>query len=134
MTIRARRVWFALIVIMSAVNLAVFGSAALNLDWVLSGVAHGQYESLPAAWRVGYLALSILMVVQVSLARRLLERGGAWSPASAVGSMLLVLFYVLSTVLYAISPTNDERWNAIPAVALMVAFFMLRGPEDKQSV
>jgi len=125
-------VWFALVVVMSAANFVLYASAAVNLQWVMSRVAHGQFESLPASWRIGFLVLSIVMIAQVPLALRLLERGGTWSGPSAVASMLLVLLYVVSTVLYAISPTNDGRWNAIPAAVLMVALFMLRGPEDEK--
>lgn len=126
-------VWFALIVVMSAANLVLVGSAALDLDWVMSRVASGQYDSLPVGLRIAYLLASILMVVQVVLAWKLLERDGAWSPASAIGSMLLVLLYVVSTVLNAISPSDDERWNALPAAVLMVSFFMLRGSAERES-
>ena len=127
-----RLLWFALIVVMSAVNLVVLASAALNLDWVASRIANGQYESLPPAWRIACLVGAIVTVAQVALAWQLLERGGAWSPVSAVVSMLLVLLYVFSTVLSAISPSNDSRWNAVPAAVLMVGFFMLRGPAERQ--
>jgi len=127
-TPRLRTMWFVLIVAASAWNLVLVGSAALDLPWVVSRVASGQYESLPIGLRIFYLVFSIVMVAQVLLARRLLDRGGAWSGLSATASILLVIVYAISTVLNAISPTNDERWNAIPALVLMVAFFMLRGP------
>ena len=120
--------WFVLIVVASAWNLVLVGSAALDLPWVMSRVASGQYESLPTALRIVYLVFAVVMVAQVYVARALLERGGAWSGPSATASILLVIVYAISTVLNAISPTNDERWNAIPALALMVSFFMLRGP------
>ena len=120
--------WFVLIVVASAWNLVLVGSAALDLPWVMSRVASGQYESLPTALRIVYLVFAVVMVAQVYLARALLERGGAWAGPSATASILLVIVYAISTVLNAISPTNDERWNAIPALALMVSFFMLRGP------
>ena len=120
--------WFALIAVASALNLLLVGSAALNLEWVMGRVASGQFDSLPFALRVVYLGFSVLMVAQTYLAWQLLQRGGAWSRFSAVSSMLLVILYVLSTVINAISPTADERWNAIPAAVLMVSFFMLRGP------
>lgn len=128
MTVKLRLLWFSLIVVMSAVNLVVLSSAALGLDWVTSRIVNGEYETLPTEWRVACFVAAVLMVAQVVLAWRLLVRGGAWSPASAVVSMLLVLLYVLSTVLSAISPSNDARWNAVPAAVLMVSFFMLRGP------
>lgn len=128
-----RLLWFALIVVMSAVNFVVLASGALNLEWVTSRIANGEYESLPTEWRLACLVGAALMIAQVALAWQLLERGGAWSPVSAVVSMLLVLLYVVSTVLSAISPSDDSRWNAVPAAVLMVSFFMLRGPAERAS-
>lgn len=129
-----RLLWFALIVVMSAVNFVILAAGALNLDWVASRIANGEFDSLPGGWRVACLLGAALMIAQVALAWQLLERGGAWSPVSAVLSMLLVLVYVVSTVLSAISPSGDARWNAIPAAVLMVSFFMLRGPAERPSV
>ncbi len=128
MTVKLRLLWFALIAVMSTVNFVVLASGALNLEWVVPRIANGQFDSLPPEWRVACLLFAVLMVAQVVLAWQLLVRGGAWSPVSAVVSMLLVLLYVFSTVLSAISPSNDSRWNAIPAAVLMVSFFMLRAP------
>ena len=71
-----RVIWFALIAVMSAVNLVLFGSAALNLDWVLSRIGSGQYDSLPVLLRLLYLAFAVITIAQVPLAWRLLERGG----------------------------------------------------------
>ena len=129
-----RVIWFTLVAVMSAINLVLFGAAALNLDWVLSRIGSGQYDSLPVLLRLLYLTFAVITIAQVRLAWRLLDRGGAWSHASAVASMLLVLAYVVSTVLNAISRSNDARWFAIPAFVLMLSFFMLRAPEDKPSV
>ena len=78
--------WFVLIVVASAWNLVLVGSAALDLPWVVSRVASGQYESLPTALRIVYLVFAVVMVAQVYLARALLERGGAWSGPSATAS------------------------------------------------
>lgn len=131
MTPRLRLVWFGLIVLASALYFLLLASAALDLGWALPRVMNGQYESLPWTLRLAFLGAAALMIAQVVFARRLLEHGGAWSGPSAVASMLLVLLYVLSTVLSAISPSGDSRWNAIPAFALMLSFFMLRAPEER---
>lgn len=128
MSPRLRTMWFVLIVVASVWLFVLASSAALNLSWVMTRVASGQYESLPTGLRVAYLAFAAVAFAQVILARRLLDRGGAWSHPSAVASMVLVIVYAISTVLNAVSSTNDERWNAVPALALMVSFFMLRGP------
>lgn len=117
---------------MSAVNLILSVCAALDLDWAAARVASGQYDALPAAFRVAYLALAVITVGQVVLAWRLLERGGTWSTASARASMLLVILYVVMTVISAISPSNDVRWTALPTFVLMVSFFMLHGAEVKR--
>jgi len=133
MTFRVRLIWFTLILAASLFNVVLAVSAALDLSWAADRVASGQYESLPGALRLGYLVFSVISVAQVVLAFRLLERGGAWSPASARASFALVLLYVVSTVISAISPSDDVRWTALPAFVLMVSFFMLRGPELKSN-
>lgn len=133
MSVRLRLLWFGLIVVMSGFYLLLSISAALDLDWAAARVAGGQYDSLPDLLRVFYLALAVISVGQVVLARGLIEHGGTWSPASARASMLLVILYVVLTVLSAISPSNDVRWTALPAFVLVVSLFMLHGPEVRSS-
>jgi len=71
--------WFVLIVVASAWNLVLVGSAALDLPWVMSRVASGQYESLPTALRIVYLVFAVVMV---ALVVAIWPRGGSADDSS----------------------------------------------------
>jgi len=115
----------AVITLASAVNLVLVGSAALGMTWVLPRVARGQLSSMPPGVRTLYAGLALLMVVQVVLAWRAALRPEA--PRGAVRALLWTLSatYLASSLLNALSRSPDERWNALPALALAGAFLVL---------
>lgn len=103
-------------------NFAVVISVVLNLDWVLTRAAGGQYESFPAWLRIMYLGIAVGTLV---IARILVSLYGEEREAkqSSVARGIGWLF-VLSTIAQLISTSPDERWNAIPASLIAVAFLV----------
>jgi len=123
---RSSRVALAIIISAASVlNLVLVGSAALGMTWVLPRVAGGGFTSLPPVLRGVYGAFALLMVAQTALAWRLATRSDAprgWLRSSA---LVLTIIYLVSAALNALSPSPTERWNAVPATALAVAFLLL---------
>jgi len=104
-----------------AINVAILVSVSLDLDWVRTRAAGGQFDEFPVAIRVIYLAMAIgtllLMRFLVTL------YGDATVRQQKVAKWFGVLF-LLSTFTQLISRSPDERWNAIPAVIIASTFFL----------
>lgn len=101
-------------------NFIILFSVSLNLDWVHTRAAGGQFDDFPIAIRVIYLVMAIatlfLMRFLVRLERaEVSERGGK-------GAKWLGILFVLSTFTQLISRSADERFNAIPAAIIAFAF------------
>lgn len=104
-------------------NIALLVSVTLDLEWAHTRAAGGGFDSFPVALRVIYLAMAVFMawllrVLWNHRTRPLDARGGR------IARWVGVLF-VLSTATQLISRSADERWNAIPAAILALAFFAL---------
>jgi len=104
-----------------AVNVAILVSVALDLDWVRSRAAGGQFDEFPVAIRVIYLAMALgtLLLMRFFV----ILYGDATFRQRKVAKWLGVLF-LLSTFTQLISRSPDERLNAIPAILIALGFFL----------
>ena len=106
-------------------NFIILASVFLNLDWVRTRAAGGQFEEFPMAIRIIYFAMAI---GTISLMRFLwILRSDATNRKRRVAKVLGFLF-LLSTFTQLISRSPDERLNAIPAIIIALAFFQASRP------
>lgn len=104
-------------------NCVILFSVVLNLDWVRTRAAGGQFDDFPIVLRIIYFAMFIFMITLMiwlweNRNRFLSQRGIKFA------KFLGVLFSI-STLTQLISRSPDERWNAIPAIILAITFFKL---------
>lgn len=104
-------------------NAALLISVALNLDWAKIRAAGGQFDSFPLTLRILYFATAIGMVFLMRFLWRYHE--SPLSGASLRVARLLAYLFVLSTLTQLISRSPAERFNAIPALIISLAFFLL---------
>lgn len=104
-------------------NFVILLSVTLNLDWVRTRAAGGQYETFPLALRVLYLIMAAFMI---ALAIWLWDhRGGELDSGSKRLARIMALTFLLSTFFQLISRSPDERWNAVPAIIICFTFYRL---------
>ncbi|MBU3692651.1 MAG: hypothetical protein FGM47_03935 [Candidatus Nanopelagicaceae bacterium] len=113
---------FASIVSLSY-NAVVLFSVFLNLDWVHSRAAGGQFNSFPTLIRIIYLFMGFLTMALLFWLFKF-YKGISSLKNSRFVSFLKYLFG-FSTFMQLISRSTDERWNAIPAFILALTFFNL---------
>ena len=101
-------------------NFIVISSVTLNLDWVRTRAAGGQFDTFPTALRILYFVMALLTLF---LARWLWnQRNGVSTERNQKIARLLAILFTVSTCLQLISRSNDERWNALPAIILAITF------------
>ena len=104
-------------------NFIVISSVTLNLDWVRTRAAGGQFDTFPTALRILYFFMALLTLF---LARWLWnQRNGVSTERNQKIARLLAILFTVSTCLQLISRSSDERWNAIPAIILAITFWRL---------
>ena len=104
-------------------NSAIVFSVVLNLDWVRTRAAGGQFTDFPLWLRTIYLGMTFLMAFILKKlwdysSAKLIQR--QISTARAIG-----LLFAISTVFQLISRSLDERWNAIPAAIIAYSFLRI---------
>ncbi|TSD53041.1 hypothetical protein [Aeromicrobium piscarium] len=120
----------------AATGVALVMLAALALLQVLAAAGRpvgrflwsGEYRILPRRLR---LASAASVLVYVAIAVVLLSRGralpGGESAAVVILTWVVVVFFVLSVPLNAISRSPAERWTMAPASALLAASAIILG-------
>lgn len=106
-------------------NLYLVLGAALNVESILPRVAGGSFESLPFGLRFMYGIQTLLVVFQFFFLARLYDRNGAWSKNSYLITRIFLVLSAVSAVVNSVSRSPLERWNAIAAVVIAVAFYVL---------
>lgn len=109
-------------------NLVLLVSVSLNLDWVRTRAAGGQFDEFPISLRIVYLVMAIAMLYLMRFVWRL-QRQEVSERARKASKWLGILF-VLSTLTQLISRSPDERFNAIPAAIIAIAFFLAARKPD----
>ena len=104
-------------------NTVLLLSVTLNLDWAKPRAAGGEFDSFPIALRIIYLGMAIGMIFLMRFLWR--HRRYPLSRSGLRAARLLGYLFALSTVTQLISRSPEERFNAIPAVIISLAFFSL---------
>lgn len=104
-------------------NILILVSVALNLDWVRTRAAGGQFETFPGTFRILYALMALLMIYLMALLWH--HRNGLTNDKDAKMAKLIGFTFVVSAFLQLLSKSTDEQWNAIPAIILAFTFFKL---------
>lgn len=102
-------------------NIAVLLSVSLDLDWVRTRAAGGQFDSFPVLLRILYLLMALFMVY-------LSHFIFVFEKLSFQGRRLARIFgyiFLLSTFTQLISRSVDERFNAFPAAIIAVTLIAI---------
>ena len=111
-------------------NAVILFSVTLNLDWVRTRAAGGQYETFPIGIRFVDFLMGIFMLFLIAMLWRHRE-----SPMDEKGSMVTRIIgytFFISMFFQIASRSMDERWNAIPAGILAVTFIALSRLESNR--
>jgi hypothetical protein len=112
-------------------NIFLLVGVALNLGFVHTRAAGGQFTDFPTAIRVLYLLQLALVMYQAWIFTRIFHSVQIrlkWAPKFFV---LLGFFGIL---LNAASRSSNERWNVIPAAVITWAFWYYGVRREKSAV
>ncbi|MFM8366981.1 MAG: hypothetical protein ACKN90_05855 [Candidatus Nanopelagicaceae bacterium] len=111
-------------------NVAILFSVTLNLDWVRTRAAGGQYETFPIGIRFVDFLMGIFMLFLIAMLWNRREK-----PMDEKGPMVTRIIgytFFISMFFQIASRSMDERWNAIPAGILAVTFIALSRRESNR--
>ncbi len=106
-------------------TLYLTASVALNSLSVAPRVAGGELHSFSAALRFTYAVQALVVLFQLFFLVQLFKRSGVWSGTSYLLARIFLILFGLSAAVNLISRNPLERWNAIPAIAIAYAYFVL---------
>lgn len=95
-------------------NTIVLVGVALNQEWVRTRAAGGGFTDFPAPIRLTYALQVLVMIFLLWFLTR----------ASRLWSWILCGTFMVSMVVQLISHSPNERWNAIPALLIALAFYV----------
>lgn len=104
-------------------NFAILLSVTLDMEWVRTRAAGGQYDKFPVIIRVIYFLMSSFMLTLVFWLWD--HRNRVLNEPSKRLAKIFSLTFAISTLFQLASRSADERWNAIPASILAITFWML---------
>jgi len=115
-----RRLVLVAVELCLAWSVVLTGLAAIGNSWVLDRVSGGFYavSVMPGWLRLVYGVMALLCVVVMWLEFRFYART-ATVGQRRIGRLVVVLFLV-STLVNALSQSPPERWNALPAAVVML--------------
>ena len=111
-------------------NAAILFSVTLNLDWVRTRAAGGQYETFPIGIRFVDFLMGIFMLFLIAMLWNHREK-----PMDEKGPMVTRIIgytFFISMFFQIASRSMDERWNAVPAGILAVTFIALSRRESNR--
>ncbi|MBC7463643.1 MAG: hypothetical protein H7227_05235 [Actinobacteria bacterium] len=106
-------------------NLYLVAGATLNIEAILPRVAGGGFESMPTGLRFIYGVQTLLVGFQFFFLARLYYRNGAWSKNSYLITRIFLALSAVGALVNAVSRSHLERWNAISAAVIAIAFYVL---------
>jgi hypothetical protein len=122
------RILIPLSLISLVYNVAILVSVALNLDWVRTRAAGGQFTDFPFGIRVLDLIIALFMLFLMALLWNHKDK-----PMDSKGPMITRLIgytFFISAFFQTISRSSNERWNAIPALILAITFLAISKREQ----
>ena len=125
---KALKVLIPLSLISLIYNAVILFSVTLNLDWVRTRAAGGQYKTFPIGIRFVDFLMGIFMLFLFSM---------LWSyrdkPMDDKGPLVTRIIgytFFVSMFFQIASRSSDERWNAIPAAILAITFIAISRREQ----
>jgi hypothetical protein len=109
-------------------NIIILGSVVLNLGWVRTRAAGGQFKTFPIGIRFLDFIMAIFMVFLIGLLWN--HRVNKMSGKGPFIARLIGYNFIVSTFFQLISRSPDERWNAIPAIILAITFILIAKREQ----
>ena len=109
-------------------NIAILLSVTLNLDWVRTRAAGGQFKEFPIGIRVLDFIFALFMLFLMALLWNHKDK-----PMDSKGPMIARLIgytFFISAFFQTISRSSNERWNAIPALILAITFLTISKREQ----
>jgi hypothetical protein len=97
-------------------NLFLVIGVIANQSYALTRAAGGQFDTFPSAIRIAYLINLSVVIYQMELLFKKVDRK----------EFIIKIFFVLSlgsVLVNAISRSSQEKWNAIPASIIALAFY-----------
>ncbi|MFM8193175.1 MAG: hypothetical protein ACKN9L_06510 [Actinomycetota bacterium] len=104
-------------------NVTILLSVTLDLSWVRTRAAGGQYSSFPLSLRVLYLFMAVGTGILIFYLRKLISSTA--SNQDFKFARYLGWLFVVSTIMQLISRSRDEQWNAIPASIIALTFLLI---------
>ena len=104
-------------------NVAILISVTLNLHWVRTRAAGGQFKDFPIGIRILYLIMAFIMIFLIGMIWN--HRENPMNAKGPITTRVLGFIFVLSSVAQLISRSTNERWNAIPALIIAFTFTLL---------
>jgi L-asparagine transporter-like permease len=120
---KSLKVLIPLSILSLAYNFAILISVTLNLHWVRTRAAGGQFKDFPISIRIMYLIMAFIMIFLIGMIWNHRE-----NPMNAKGPIItrvLGYVFILSSLTQLISRSTNERWNAIPAFVIAFTFLGL---------
>jgi len=111
-------------------NAAILFSVTLNLDWVRTRAAGGQYENFPIGIRFVDFLMGIFMLFLIAMLWNYREK--PMDEKGPVVTRIIGYTFFISMFFQIASRSMDERWNAIPAGILAVTFIALSRRESRR--
>lgn len=125
---KALKVLIPLSLISLIYNIVILLSVTLNLDWVRTRAAGGQYTTFPIGVRFVDFLMAIFMVFLVGMLWK--HRELPMDEKGPTVTRVIGYTFFISMFFQIASRSMDERWNAIPAGILAVTFILISRREQ----
>jgi hypothetical protein len=125
------RLVFSAVLLSFAWNIFLLLGVILNVEFVHSRAAGGQFTDFPAAIRVVYVMQLTLVAYQVLIFKRIFYTEPIklkWLPK------LFFIVGIIGILLNAASRSSNERWNVIPAGIITWAFWYYGVKKEKSGL
>ena len=109
-------------------NIVILLSVTLNLDWVRTRAAGGQYKDFPIGVRFVDLLMAIFMVFLIGMLWN--HREKPMDEKGPTVTRVIGYTFFISMFFQIASRSMDERWNGIPAGILAVTFILISRREQ----
>jgi hypothetical protein len=125
---KALKVLIPLSLISLIYNIVILLSVTLNLDWVRTRAAGGQYTTFPIGVRFVDFLMAIFMVFLMGMLWK--HRELPMDEKGPTVTRVIGYTFFISMFFQIASRSMDERWNAIPAGILAVTFILISRREQ----
>ena len=106
------------------IDFALVTSVVLNLAWVKTWAAGGQYTTFPNGVRFMYLFQVGFVLFAAWFLWKI--RTGVQSDSDSRLALAVICIYAISAASQLFSRSSNERLNVIPAIAILWGFYELR--------